>query len=151
MRRFISILSIAFLSWSVGILALAEEPSAFGPIEKAPKSDAVKKDTSATAFALPKGVGLRKDQQPAYERLVKQYQAKLSAAVGKVQSTTDEKEKTAAAREVQQIRGEVKTQLAAILSIPDPAMIELAKKQAKAQQEMQKRWQQEQQQRRNRH
>lgn len=85
--------------------------------EKAPAN---KKDPVADAFVLPAHVALRADQQQDFDRMKSQYEPQLHSAVQKVESSTDTKEKTAAAKEVVKLRGEIKKAIHTILAKPDP-------------------------------
>lgn len=91
------------------------------------------KDPVATAFALPHGTKLRKDQQTEFDSLKKTYTPKLQEAIDGAHSG-DEKDKTAKAKEAQKIRQEIKTKITEILNKPDPTVKQAAPKAPKQQQ-----------------
>jgi len=72
-----------------------------------------------TAFALPKGVTLRPDQQKAYDKLRKEKEPKLKEAMAKVEKAEGD-DKTKAAREVINLRETIEKQIKEIVAQPAP-------------------------------
>jgi hypothetical protein len=103
----------------VGLACLAA--NAADEKKPAEKPAAGKKDPVDSAFATPKGVTLRSDQQEAMKKLREKWEQKLRDAMAAVERAGSEEEKSKAARDVMKDREDIKKEIQAILNTPAPA------------------------------
>jgi hypothetical protein len=84
------------------------------PVKTKEKASTGKRDLVAETFALPKGVqydSLRSDQKTKYDELKKEKEQPLRDAVGRVDGAADQKEKGKAAKDVVELRKEIKQKI----------------------------------------
>ncbi len=110
---------------NLGAVVADEDVPAGGP-RLAPR------DPIESAFALPPHVVLTPSQAEAYRAVRQQFEPLLRSALDRVQSATEEKDKTAAAREVYQIREHIQLAILNILRTVPPEVAAAAAKARKA-------------------
>jgi hypothetical protein len=125
-----SVVRVAALALAVGIMAgsawAQSGPKLKEKASSSKKDTGSKKDPVADAFALPKGVTLRSDQQGKYDTMKKEMEPKLRDTLSQVEAATGA-EKDKAAKGVMIVRKEIKTKIGQILREPDPNLAKAAK------------------------
>jgi hypothetical protein len=128
-----TVVRVALLALAVAIMAgPAWAQGDFGKGSKKEKAGVAKKETGskkdpvADAFALPKGVTLRSDQQEPYNKMKQDMEPKLRDALSQVEAATGA-DKDKAAKSVMATRKEIKNKIAQILRQVDPNIAKAAK------------------------
>jgi hypothetical protein len=145
MRRTILRVLLALLSSGLVLGSLSADDDLFkDPLKSIAKEKGVtgkkesagvvggKRDNVAEAFALPKGVTLRPDQDDLYRKLKREKEPKLRQAQKRVDDAPSEQEKTKAAREMMALTKEIKQGINTILQKPDPKLVQAMEEAMKA-------------------